>query len=134
MVQRCPREGPRGGHRTSGAGQTVSFGVEGGELALGAGVVLGGGPGLLHAECGREESCSVRDGEGGRGRWAPGEVVELGGGGVRGEEGHVRPAAKCEHGGDLGYPLGVAGVAGECVEAEPTAVEYAEVGVPEQEA
>ena len=41
---------------------------------------------------------------------------------------------KGKHGGDLGYPLGVGGVAGEDVAAKPTAVEHNEVGVPDPEA
>ena len=99
------------------AGQNVGFGVEGGEVAAGAGVVLRGEPGFVHAEGGGEEGRPVRDGEGGSGGWTAGEVTELGGGGVGGEEGLARPAAEGEHGGYLGDPLGVRGVTGEGVEA-----------------
>ena len=139
VVQRHLGQGPGAGYGEPEAGETVSLGVEGGEVTVGTGVVLGWEPGLLHAEGGCEEGCPVRDGEGGCGEGgcggrAPGEVAQPGGGGVGGEEGHAGPAANGKHACDLGYPLGVGGVARESVEAEPTAVEHAEVGVPEQEA
>ena len=96
--------------------------------------MLCGEPGLVHAEGGGEEGSPVWDGEGGGGGRAAGEVAELGGGGVRGEEGCAGPAAEGEHGGYLGDPLRVGGVAGKGVEAEPAAVESAVEGVPEEEA
>ena len=103
-------------------------------MAGGAGVVLRGELGLVHAEGGGEEGRPVRDGEGGGGGRAAGEIAELGGGGVRGEEGFAGPAAEGKHGGYFGDPLCVGGVAGEGVEAKPAAVESAVVGVPEEEA
>ena len=96
--------------------------------------MLCGEPGLVHAEGGGEEGSPVWDGEGGGGGRAAGEVAELGGGGVRGEEGCAGPAAEGEHGGYLGDPLRVGGVAGKGVEAEPAAVESAVEGVPQEEA
>ena len=51
-------------------------------MADGAGVVLRGEPGLVHAEGGGEEGRPEWDGEGGGGGRAAGEVAELGGGGV----------------------------------------------------
>ena len=51
-------------------------------MAGGAGVVLCGEPGLVHAEGGGEEGSPVWDGEGGGGGRAAGEVAELGSGGV----------------------------------------------------
>ena len=134
MEERGPGKGPRGGGVEPAAGQGVGLGVEGGEEAGGAGVVLPGEPGLVHAEGGGEEGHPVRDGEGGGGGRAAGEVAELGGGGVRGEEGLAGPATEGEHGGYFGDPLCVGGVAGEGVEAKPAAVEGAVVGVPEEEA
>ena len=113
--------------------QVVGFGVEGGEVAAGAGVVLCGEPGFVHAEGGGEKRCPVWDGEGGSGGRATSEVAEHGGGGVGGEEGLAGLAAEGEHGGDLSDPLGVCGVAGEGVEAQPAAVECAVPGVPEEE-
>ena len=47
-------------------------------MAGGAGVVLCGEPGLVHAEGGGEEGSPVWDGEGGGGGRAAGEVAELG--------------------------------------------------------
>ena len=96
--------------------------------------MLCGKPGLVHAEGGGEEGRWIRDGEGGGGGRAAGEVAELGGGGVGGEERFAGPAAEGEHGGYLGDPLGVGGMVGEGVEAKPAAVESAVVGVPEEEA
>ena len=103
-------------------------------MADAAGVVLSGEPGFVHAEGGGEEGRSVRDGEGGGGGSAVGEVAELVGGGVRGEEGIAGPSSEGEHGGYLGDPFCVGGVAGEGVEAKLAAVERAVVGVPEEEA
>ena len=133
VVERGPRDGPRGGCVEPAAGQVVGLGVEGGEVAAGAGVVLCGEPGFVHAEGGGEKGRPVWDGEGGSGGRATSEVAELGGGGVGGEEGLAGPAAEGEHGGDLGDPLSVSGVAGEGVEAKPAAVECAVAGVPEEE-
>ena len=103
-------------------------------MAGGAGVVLCGEPGLVQAEGGGEEGSPVWDGEGGGGGRAADEVAELGGGGVRDEEGCAGRAAEGEHGGYFGDPLCVGGVAGKGVEAEPAAVESAVAGVPEEEA
>ena len=110
-------EGPRGGSVEPTAGQDVGFSVESGEVAAGAGVVLRGEPGFVHAEGGGEEGCPVRDGEGGSRGCTAGEVAELRGGGVGGEEGLAGPAAEGKHGGYLGDPLGVRGVTAEGVEA-----------------
>ena len=133
VVQCSPREGPRGGCVEPAAGQVVSFGVEGGEVAAGAEVVLRGEPGFVHAEGGGEKGRPVWDGEGGSGGRATGEVAELGGGGVGGEKGLAGPAVEGEQGDYLGDPLGLRGVAGEGVEAKPAAVECAVVGVSEGE-
>ena len=96
--------------------------------------MLCGEQGLVHAEGGGEDGSPVRDREGGGGGRAAGEVAELGGNGLRGEEGCAGPAAEGEHGGYLGDALRVGGVAGKGVEAEPAAVESAVEGVPEEEA
>ena len=75
-VEECgPGKGPRGGGVAPAAGQGVGLGVEGGEVAGGAGVVLREEPGLVHAEGGAEEGRPVRDPEGGGGSqsWEAGE-------------------------------------------------------------
>ena len=64
VVECGPEEGPRGGGAEPTAGQVVGFGVEGGEVIAGAGVVLCGEPGFVHAEGGGEKGRSVRDWEG----------------------------------------------------------------------
>ena len=82
VVQRSPRVGPRVGSGEPAAGRAVRLGVEGGEVAVGAGVVLCEEPGFVHAEGDGQKGRPVWDGEGGCGRRASGEVAELRGGGV----------------------------------------------------